>query len=233
MLAGPRPVSGRDGFTLLEILIAMFILTIVVSLVFGSFSAIFSSADRINLSSDTQEMGIACLDRIGRDLKALYITQAPRYKPPQLDSPLDLHRFVAEEQSEGGETFTQLRFTSLAHISLNQDPIEGVAEIVYYVQSVQGLGFVLRRSDKLYPYPEKFEPSATDPILCENIRAFELLFFDEKEHENKKWNSESDDYSYGTPRGVRVKLIIGSETQTLTLTTELALPTYRYQPVKK
>lgn len=210
----------------------MFILTIVVSLVFASFDGILGPSEAVNAASDTLEMGNACLDRISRDLKALHIAQAPRYTPPGMDDKPHMHRFEAEEQMVGGENFSRLRFTSLAHLPLNQEAMEGIAEIVYYVQDDREQGFVLRRSDKLYPYPE-FEESSDDPLLCEQVRAFELIFYDEKGREQKNWNSELDDFDYATPRSVAVKLVVGTATDSFTLTTEIALPMHRYEPVKK
>jgi general secretion pathway protein J len=227
-----RVMSSRSGFTLLEILIAMFLLTIVASLVFTSFDGILGSSERVYQGSDTLEMGTACLDRISRDLKALHVAQAPRYKPPGIDDKPHIHRFEAEERFIGGETFTQVRFASLAHLSLNQDAMEGIAEIVYYMHHDREQGYVLRRSDKLYPYPE-FEENNADPVLCELVRGFEMVFHDERGHEHKVWNSESSNFDYATPRSVAIKLIVGTETESFTLSTEIALPIYRNEPVKK
>ncbi len=210
----------------------MFILTIVVSMVFASFDGIFGSSEEVNAASDILEMGNACLDRISRDLKALHIAQTPRYKPPDIDDKPHMHRFEAEEQTAGGESFSRLRFTSLAHLPLNQEIMEGIAEIVFYVQDDREQGIVLRRADKLYPYPE-FEENSEDPILCELVRGFEMTFYDDKGRDHKEWNSESTNFDYATPRSVAIKLIVGTETHSFTLTTEIALPVYRHEPVKK
>jgi general secretion pathway protein J len=229
---GSRGMPSRNGFTLLEILIAMFLLTIVASLVFASFDGIFGSSEAVTQGSDTLEMGNACLDRISRDMKALHVAQAPRYTPPDIDDKPHMHRFEAEEQSEGGETFTRVRFASQAHLAFNQSALEGIAEIVYYIQYDRELGYVLRRSDKLYPYPD-FEENSADPVLCEQVRGFEMIFYDDKGTDHKAWNSESSNFDYATPRSVAIKLIVGTETDSFTLSTEIALPIYRNEPVKK
>lgn len=222
------------GFTLLEILTAIFILAIVVSLVLGAFDAIFTNADRVNINSDLNEMGSAALDRMAKDLKAIHVMLYPRYQPPQLleDEP-DIYRLEGKTNSVGGHTFTWLRFTSLAHLPLNHDADEGVAEIVYYVQKTPENDYIIRRADHLYPYPEEFEESETDPELCEQVQSFTLTYFDVNGKEYEEWDSESDDTEYSTPRAIKIELALGDETAPDVLTTQITLPVYRYKPVKR
>lgn len=229
------PVLGGDsrGFTLLEILAAIFILSIVVSMVLGAFDAIFSNADRVNISSDINEMGAAALDRMTKDLKAVHVMPYPRYKPPQLlDDEPDIYRVEGKTSNVGGHTFAWLRFTSMAHLPLNHDADEGVAEIVYYAQETPDRDFIIRRADHLYPYPE-FEERETDPEVCEQVRGFTLTYFDVNGKEYEEWDSESDDTEYGTPRAIKIKLALGDETAPDIFTTQIVLPVYRYQPIKR
>jgi general secretion pathway protein J len=227
--------KNRDsrGFTLMEILIAIFILSIVVSMVLGAFDAIFSNADRVNIGSDLNEMGSAALNRMTRDLKAIHVMAYPRYKPPQLlDDDPDIYRVEGKTSNVGGHTFAWLRFTSSAHLPLNHVADEGIAEIVYYVQETPDDAFIIRRADHLYPYPE-FEERETDPEMCEQVREFTLTYFDAEGKEYEEWDSESDDTQYGTPRAIRIKLALGDETAPDIFTTQIALPLYRYKPVKR
>ncbi len=226
-------VPDQCGFTLIEILTAIFILAIVVSMVLSAFDGIFSNADHINNSSDLYEMGSATLDRMAADLKADFVTLYPRYKPPDLmEKDLDIHRFEGKTQTVGGETFSWLRFTSMAHLPFNHDTQEGIAEIVYYVQQTEADEYIIRRADKLYPYPE-FEESDSDPMLCEKVRGLTLTFYDTKGDEYDEWDSESDDTEYGTPRAIGIKLALGDEETPTIFSTQIALPMYRYKPLKR
>jgi general secretion pathway protein J len=223
---------GR-GFTLIEILIAIFILAVVVSLVVSAFNGIFSNADAINLGSDLYEMGTAGLDRMAVDLKAMHVLQYPRYSPPDMsDEKPEIYRVKGETRSVGSHTFAWLRFTSMAHLPLNHDNREGIAQIVYYVQQTAAGDYVIRRQDKLYPYPD-FEESDTDPVLCEQVREFSLTYYDTKGGEYEAWDSQSDDTEYGTPRAVGIKLVLGDEAAPYTFSTQISLPVYRYRPVKR
>lgn len=231
-----RPLAGdacrSKGFTLLEVLTAMVILAIVVSLVFGSFNGVFSNANNVNAESDLFEMGSSCLARISNDLQAIHVSLYPRYKIPDMDAEPDLYGVVADQESFGGNSFARLRFTSLSHLPLNQDTREGIAEIVYYAQQTENRGIVLRRSDHLFPYPE-FEENTTDPVMCEMVRAFEMIFYDGEGREYSEWNSDDEDYEYGTPRSVSIRLVVGTQDDSFTFSTEIRLPMYRYKPVKR
>jgi general secretion pathway protein J len=229
------PAFGDDyrGFTLLEILTAIFILAIVVSMVLGAFNAIFSNSDRVNIASDLNEMGSAALNRMADDLKAIHVMPYPRYQPPQLlDDEPDIYRVEGKTSNVGGHTFAWLRFTSMAHLPFNHDAAEGVAEIVYYVQETPDNAYAIRRADHLYPYPE-FEESKTDPELCEQVRDFTLTYFDANGKEYEQWDSESEDMEYSTPRAIKIKLALGDETAPDIFTTQIALPVYRYKPIKR
>jgi general secretion pathway protein J len=235
MISGPiaftqsdrqRRSAGCKGFTLLEILVAMFILTIVMGLVFGSFNGVFSNADQLNASGDQFEMADACLSRNISDLEAIHVLNVPRYKPPDMDSEPDIFRIVGSNETMGGNTFAKLRFTSLAHLAPGKDADNGIAEIVYYVQPSDSDGVRLFRSDQLYPYPE-FEPKETDPVMCEQLLSFKLTYFDKEGREFEDWNSEDDDYDYSTPRAIRIELKLGSEENSYEFRTAVTLPAFR------
>lgn len=226
-----RGRAPHGGFTLLEILIAIFILSIVVTLVFGSFNSIFSSADHVSTSSDIFEMGTACLDRMAADLKAIHVEPYPRYKPPDIDDDPELYRIEGESVLMGGSTVSKLRFASLAHLPFNHAAQEGIAEIVYYVQEDPNKGLSVHRADHLYPYPD-FEPNPNDPVMCEQILTFKLTYFDHDGGEQDEWNSESADVDYNTPSAIGIALTIGTEASSYEFNTRVTVPTFRYKTTK-
>ena len=229
-----QPMPRHGGFTLIEIMIAMFILAVVISLVFASLDGVLGSADHVNAQSDVLEMGQNCMDRIAADLGSLHITTYPRYKPPGIDDDDedDLYRIEGEAVSLGGETFAKLRFATLAHLPLNHVPREGIAEVVYYVLETDDSGYTLRRKDTLYPYPD-FEEDERDPILCEQVRGFKVLFYDHEGREVDDWNSQSNDVDYATPVAIAIKLTVGDETSPMVLSRRIELPVHRYKQLKR
>ncbi|HIJ55905.1 MAG TPA: prepilin-type N-terminal cleavage/methylation domain-containing protein [Deltaproteobacteria bacterium] len=216
-----------QGFTLLEILISIFILGVVVSTVFGTFNTVFSTADRILESGASDfEMAKNCLNRMIVDLKSIYVSPYAIYKTPELDSEPDPYRIVGETVNDGGSSFGRLRFTSTAHCPFQNSPEDGIAEIIYYVQKTNGDTFALRRSDRLEPYLP-FEPSEKDPMLFDGIRSLSFTFYDDEGEAYDRWDSEQEEFDYSTPKAVRIQLVFEEGEAAPVLETKILLPVFR------
>lgn len=214
------------GFTLVELLLAIFILSLVVTTVLASYNAVFSTTDALESSSNIYEMARNCLKQMTVDLESIYIILPPIYRPPEFDDEPSDFRVVGLSKDLSGTGFAQLRFTSRAHLPLENSHRRGIAEIVYYVQAKEDGSQVLKRSDNLYPYP-KFEEKGTDPTLCEHVKSLAFTFLDDEGSENDAWDSESDSFAYATPRAIGIDLEIGDETRSHTFKTLVHLPVYR------
>jgi len=224
----------REGFTLLEILVAMAIFAIVMSLIFGTFEGVFSSADHVYAGNDIYEMGESCLARMVTDLKAIHVQLEPRYKIPDMDPEIEIYRVEGRNESLGGSSFGKLRFTSLAHLPIDGDARDGIAQIVYYTDEIEDDHYVIRRADKLYPYPEEFEPDEKDPVLCEQVQTFKLTFYNKDGQEEDEWNSEDDDYEYSTPAAIGIELKLGqNEELSFDFKTIVTLPMHRFIEPKR
>ena len=210
----------------MEILLAFLILGMVVTTVLASFNAVFSTTDTLNTSSRYYEMAKNCLNRMSLDLEAAYARQSPLYKKPEFDDPPDPYRLVGSKIDVGGISFANIRFTSNAHVPLENSKRKGIAEIIYYVQAQNDGQMVLRRSDSLYPYLE-FEERASDPVLCNNLKLFEFKYIDADGEEFDEWDSESDEYDYATPEAIRIALEVGKEAISYSFETTVRLATRR------
>ena len=220
------PEGGKSGFTLMEILLAIMILAIVVTTVVASFNAVFSTTDTLDNSAKYYDMAKNCLNRITLDLEGLYIQQPPLYKPPEFDTPPDPYRMVGSQSDIGGTSFANLRFTSRAHIRLENNIRDGIAEIVYYVKAKNDGQLVLKRGDHLYPYPP-FEEKAGDPVLSEHVKSLAFKYFDAEGSESENWDSDSEEYGQATPTAIAVKLEIGNESESYIFETRVRLPVNR------
>jgi general secretion pathway protein J len=218
----------QGGFTLLEIMIAIFVFAVIITTVFGSFQAVFSSADAVGGDVAVFESARICLERMATDLEAMVILDYPRYKKPEFNEndSKDIYRLVGDTSDVAGSSFSRLRFTSLAHLALNQDPRQGVCRIVYYVHEGFDKRLVIRRADHLYPFPE-FEESQDDPVLCDNVLALEFEYADEEGELTDRWDSESAENDYGTPRLIEIRLTIGSQERSKTFSTQVRLHVFR------
>ena len=227
-----NPYSGHgkkslsEGFTLLEILIALFIFSVVVTTIFGSYNFIFSTTDAADNDSVAYESARNCLNRMTTDLQAVHVAFPPAYTPPGFDASPDPYRFSGETDTVGNTVFSRLRFSSLAHIAFEKSQQEGIAEIVYYVQPGDNGTFILRRSDTLYPY-NPFQEKGTDPVLCENLKSLKFTYYDAEGADADHWDSDSDEFKYATPRAVGIQLELGNGSFSQKFTTMVALSAYR------
>jgi general secretion pathway protein J len=222
----PHPQMPK-GFTLFEIMVAIFIFAIVITMLFGSLGVVLSGTKAIKERVDLAETAKICIERMVSDLQSIYLELPPAYLPPEFDAPPDPYRIVGDKTDVNTVDFSRLRFTSHAHLPFKQDHAsDGIAEIVYYVQEDDDGSIVLRRSDRLYPYKE-FEENESDPLLCEAIRSLEFKFYDEEGEEYDNWDSESPDFKYATPRAIGLLLETGNDSASETYDTRVSLRVYR------
>lgn len=216
----------QSGFTVVEILIAIFIFAIIVTTVFGSYRATSEQVEIVARDHHLVEMGRNCLDRITRDMAAIRIAPLPEYKPPGFDSPPDPYRIVGIHDSVGDRTMSQLRFTSFEHLPIRPSRPFGIARIVYYVEPDDTDRYRLYRSDQLYPF-ESFEPDPADPVLCAQVHAFDVTFYDERGDSSETWDSESESIDFATPAAVGIRLELGDKDNRQVFSTRVALNAQR------
>ncbi|MDJ0783748.1 MAG: type II secretion system protein [Desulfosarcinaceae bacterium] len=220
------PIGAMDGFTLIEILLAIFIFSILVTTVFGSFGVLSDGAEILKLDTGLHQAARASLDRITRDLRQVHFALPPLYRKPGFNDDPHEFRLVGGQADAGNADFDQLRFASLAHITFHGDPRLGIARIIYYPMELTPDNWVLRRADHLYPYPE-FEPNNQDPILCEALLEFKLTYYDAEGGDFEQWDTESDDYDFASPRSIAITLRTGTPERSVTLKTRVDLPVFR------
>jgi prepilin-type N-terminal cleavage/methylation domain-containing protein len=172
----------HPGFTLLEILLAVFILGIVVSTIYAAYSGTFSIVDRTTKEAEVYAMARIALERIVEDLESIYIPEAPRGN----------NYGITTGDQVGDEAFTNLEFTSRAHLTFSEELKEDtIARIVYYVQEGEtDAVFALCRSDQ--PNPDSALGSGVyppGPILCEGLTDIVFTYYDAAGAFYDHWNS--------------------------------------------
>jgi general secretion pathway protein J len=226
--------SKREGFTLIEILIAIAIFAILVTTLYSSLNAVLSKNDAIVYGADIHEKARACVNRMVMDLTSIYVELPPLYKQPETISNPDPYRFIAEKTTVGANDYPKIRFTSMAHLPMTGTSGTGIAEIVYYVMQNEDRDAypMLKRADRAYPFfqDDEFEERESDPTLCEDVEELVFTYYDPDGEAHEEWNSESDFYKYATPRRINVQLKIKKKTETYTFNTQIDIPVYREKP---
>jgi len=204
------------GFTLIEILLAIFLFSIVATTIFGAYTQIFFSINNTENDALVYIMAKNCMDRILMDLSSIYVPREWNWLNPEQrgeeDKP-DPFRFVGDYDG----AFSNIRFTSYSHVPIHDESPEGSIAVIKYYVNEEDDKMVLRRCDEVVDLVSGCDRSDEDPIVAENISAFSLkyIYYDPSASEDNDdvdeedyWDSESKDFKYATPRAVEIVLKI-------------------------
>lgn len=209
---------GCKGFTLVEILIAILIFSLIMTVLFSSFKAFVLSSEAVKESVGQNEEIRTVFGRIRLDLEAVYIQQVPRYKKPEFNSEPDPYRFAGKDDG--------FSFASFAHAGTRKGEKKSIARITYYVKENPDHTVDLYRSDILPPFPQD-RPACNDPLLCRGISGFEAGFIDGKGDLHKSWDSEAEAFNYSFPARIDMKITFGSGEKKQIIEASIKLPVER------
>jgi general secretion pathway protein J len=191
-----RYISRPIGFTLLEILIAIAIFAVIVSILFPAYTGTFRNMEAAEADSEFYQMARITLDRITEDLESAYASnQVP---------------FTGEDNTIDGQRADTVQFMSRAHLVFSSSQnVQGNAQIAYYVkennQENEETGLTLYRSDTL-ELMEPPEQGTGGLVLCEGLHSFTMTYFDEEGEAHDTWDSSSIAFKNRLPARVSVLL---------------------------
>src|SRR5208283_3104064 len=189
----------HSGFTLVEILIAIFILGLVMATVYVSYSGILKTAHQMEEERDIYKMARTSMGRMITDLSSLQPSAGY----------FDLR---AEKENFNNREFHSISFWSASHLAFGQSEEKGcTAAIRYYVrQDDDGKSFSLWRADVYGSKPDKTKIANGGFIICKNVDTFKLTFYDSAGIETDLWDSSSTEgnQSGNVPAAVKVELFL-------------------------
>jgi general secretion pathway protein J len=199
-------MRSKDGFTLMEILIAIFILAVVLSMLYGAYTGTFRNIDETASRADMYDMARIALDRMVEDLQCAYLSRSAEEETPEGEE-TPTTRFVGElAERDGGRTDT-LRFSSTAHLVFHEEDADlDQTEITYEAGEMDEEGrFALFRSDtpSLTILSEEETQGA---VLCEGLHALRLTYYDETGEAYDRWDSMEDSFKDKLPARVSIFL---------------------------
>ena len=198
------------GFTLLEILIAIFILVLVVSAVFGAFSGTFKVVTETEVQGEIYAAARVALERISEDLASVYVGDLAKTEQPEAGATRQRFLFVGKDHKVDEQNADALRFLSWAHVSFKagRQP-EGPAEISYYTEYQEETGeLTLYRSDTL-DYLESPENGQGGLLLCEGLKWLDFIYYDREGDAHNSWDTTENSSKAELPS--RVAISIGFE----------------------
>lgn len=198
---------AQQGFTLVEVLVAISLLAIVLTSVYGVFSTV--SATKLRLDKDSAEYHLArvIFDRLGRELHGAYYRRGDQ---------TTLFRGGTNAQ---GESFLELTTTAVTPLSTAGT---GIAEVRYRLapdEKSDDDSHVLLRAER----PRQSASGAVDDRmmrLAPNVASLALRFY-----AAGSWQEEWDAAQEGLPQLVEISLVVGLDEQRQTpFTTTFDLP---------
>lgn len=196
-------VRRAAGFTLLEVLVAIGLFAIAVSIVYSLYATMVAVVERVEERTALNDRVRTALERINQDLAGLYRGRQGYLVGRRVDYRND-------------EPF--LEFLSSAHLVFApQRPPVPLTRIRLYLQEVEVGTYSLLRSDTPV-LPGEEAGSAGEGrrlVLCQGLAGLELTFFRGLE-ERDQWDSRNDSDQGARddlrfPIGVRLALVFADE----------------------
>ena len=201
-----------EGFTLIEVLVAFFIFTILLGLLYESVKSTASLSRRTRDNNRTDANIELAFLKIRQEMISVYINT---------NDPLTY--FIGSPQYSAEDEHDTLLFTSLAQTRLMQNaPVSHLEGIQYIVLPEQkGDGYLLAHEQDTNLLSFGSQAVVADPLL-HHIKSFRLLYFDGHEWTNQ-WNSLQ---SHMVPLLVKMEISIKRKNESVkTFTDVFPIPT--------
>lgn len=173
--------TRQGGFTLLELLMAIFIFAIVISSVYGAYRTTFLIVNSAEDQAEYGNMAQAALERLTSDLESYYFGE-------------DGFLLGGKKEDDTGRA-DQLSFTSTSHLTFSKkEQPAGYAVIGYSAETDEETGLL-----RLYRIDKTFRPGAGREIddqkgflLCDKLTEVIFSYFDAEGNESEEWKSDKD-----------------------------------------
>jgi len=186
------------GFTLIEILLAIFILGMVMVTVYVSYSGTMKTSRQMEDESNIYKTARVTMDRMIKDLSSLQ-PSGGRF---------DFH---AGKDTLNKKEFHSLYFWSASHLAFEENEDTGRPATIHYSvrEDNSGESFSLWRSDVAGATPEDTKETEGGYVICKNIESFRLTFDDTEGRESDVWDSSSiSGQSAQIPASVKIELAL-------------------------
>ena len=219
-----RPRRRREGMTLIEIMLAIAILTMISAMVWSAFVQSSRNKDIIEDEADRYHVVRITLERMSRELSMAFVSVHINRSPS-----LQKMKTAFIGHDEGGGD--RLDFTSFSHQRLYRDAHESDQnELSYFVTrhpDEPGVQVLARREqNRIDEYPER---GGRVQILVEDVRDFQLDYLDPQSNEwLASWDStQAAQQPNRLPSQVRIRLTVADPSdpdQETTFATRASLP---------
>jgi len=208
--------NDRRGFTLLELLVALAIVAVVITLLYESFNAVLRSTQLVDEESEIDQMVRISMERITSELRSAY------YGLPSQTAGSSTFMFVGQDSMASDYPTDTLRFSTLSHARVssgNADPTVSIVEYSLVPVPETDTAVLMHREETT---PLSSSASGLEEYeLAESVVGLSFRYFDGKDW-TEQWN---DSDKKKLPKAVEIQLIIKDRAgQVRRFTTQTDIP---------
>lgn len=170
--------GNKRGFTLLEILIAVFILATVLSTVYAAYRGTFQIMHDSERDDEIYGMARNTMLRVIKDLSSVTMSGGT-------------FKFVSRASEIAGTNFMDIAFTSRAHLSWVENESSGTLAVISYYVDEEGPGGSARLLRRDVPTVEADSEGQERPgfVICEGLYSLTYKFTDSSGQGHDSWDS--------------------------------------------
>ncbi len=191
--------NGERGFTLLEILVAITILSFIFGVVYASFSSISDSDKRIHSSNEIAVKARNLMEYMVKDISSAFYPRATGVVKNREDT------LAYGFTSDSREGTPRLNFTAIIS-DFNYRGDKKVAELGYYLSPVEGRGYSLIKRVDETPDGNIMDGGYSEELM-RDISSLSFEFLRSKDEWIEEWNvAGSPIITSGLPKAIIIKL---------------------------
>ena len=204
----------NEGFTLFEILIALAILALVVSSLYGAYSGTLDTTEMVESIRDVDQVARLALMQMVNDFKSLYYQKA---QGEDRESPYTFGG-ITEAEGEGGEI---VAFATTSRLDFDLTfPSQRINRVSYIMEKQPDNEKLFRLVRKELPFADlSGEKQEILVEIADGVESLSLTYFNEDGQQFSQWDSESEGL---LPRLVHIRLQMAGDKSGL-FTTSVAI----------
>jgi general secretion pathway protein J len=196
--------KSQGGFTLAEVLIAIAILAIISTLVWGSFARVFESQEVVTRIQERYHGVRLALSRMAREISMAFI-----YECRELNTSTGERRYQTIFKVDPASQVDRITFSSFSHLRMTRDVNESDQNVLsYFAREDPDDADVtnLVRSEKVRIDGDP-EEEGNVMILCHDIESLHFKMWDRKKKDwVEEWDCSQVEHLNQLPHLVRISL---------------------------
>ncbi len=210
-------VGLRSGFTLLEILIAIAILALVVSSLYGAYSGTLETTEKVENVRDVDQAARLALMQMADDFKSIY------YQKSEENTESSPFHFGGGMEAEDEEK-PVVEFASTSHLGFDMNfPNLRINRVRYVLEKQPGNERYHRLIRQEFPFADLTGDWGETAIeLADGVEELTLTYYNEDGQEFSQWDTKAKETEGFLPRRVQIRLQMAGKESRL-FTTSVAL----------